>query len=343
LNLEEDLTLPPRQAIDWVDGKVRFIDQRLLPAKLKIVETDDWHVIARAIKGLSLRGAPLIGVAAALGVAVTAVKYRNSRLQKKLLSAIDGLYATRPTAANLFWALDRMKEIGVQTPDDEDLVEAVVKEALDILEDDRRRCLAIGEAGNALISETARILTICNTGFLATGGEGTALSVVYRAHEAGKGVHVWICETRPLLQGERLTAWELKNAGISFTLLVDSAAAGLIAAGKVDICIIGADRIAKNGDTANKIGSYPLALACRMHNIPFYVAAPESTIDRECPDGSKIIIEERSPDEVTGFGSKKVAPDDTPAWNPAFDVVPADYITGIITENGVLEAPYMFE
>ncbi|MDP8238723.1 MAG: S-methyl-5-thioribose-1-phosphate isomerase [Candidatus Hatepunaea meridiana] len=326
----------PRQSIEWVDDKVRFIDQRLLPKKLKIIETDDWHVIANAIKGLGLRGAPLIGVAAALGVAVTAVKYQGQNPQRKVLTAIDGLYNTRPTAVNLFWALDQMKELVVQIEDEKKLSKVLVNKALEILEDDRNRCSKIGKYGSSLIKDGANILTVCNTGFLATAGIGTALAAVYNAHDEGKNIHVYACETRPLLQGARLTAWELKNAGIPFTLIVDSAAAGLLAMDKIDLCIIGADRIAANGDVANKVGSYQLALACKEHNVPYYVAAPESTMDWECPSGSQIPLEDREPDEVTSCIGKKIAPDDTPASNPAFDVVPTKLISGFITEKGIM-------
>ncbi len=339
---DDQPTLPPRRSIDWVNGRILFIDQRLLPGKLKIVETDDWHVIAVAIRGLGLRGAPLIGVAAALAVAATAVKYRNSSPQRKVLSAIDGLLETRPTTMNLFWALDRMRDVATQTPDNEDFVKTVVKAGREILKDDRRRCTDLGKHGSSLIQDDANILTICNTGFLATAGEGTALAAVYRAYDRGKKVHIYTCETRPLLQGARLTVWELENAGIPFTLLVDSAAAGLCASGNLDLCIIGADRIAANGDTANKIGSYQLALACREHGIPYYVVAPESTIDRNCHDAGCIPIEERAPEEVSTYNGKKVAPVGTPVWNPAFDVVPAALITGIVTENGIHNPPYSF-
>jgi len=335
-------TLPPRRSIDWINGRIRFIDQRLLPGKLKIIETDDWRVIAGAIRGLGLRGAPLIGVAAALAVAATAVKYRNSSPQRKVLSAIDGLRATRPTAMNLFWALDRMHNVVTQIPDDEDFVRIVVKAGREILKDDCRRCAALGKHGSSLIQDGAIILTVCNTGFLATAGEGTALAAAYRAYDQGRKVHICVCETRPLLQGARLTAWELENTGIPFTLLVDSAAASLCASGGVDLCLIGADRIAANGDTVNKIGSYQLALACKEHGIPYFVIAPESTIDRDSPNAGCIPIEERASEEVTTCNGKKVAPAGTPVWNPAFDVVPAALITGIVKENGIHNPPYNF-
>jgi len=330
-------TLPSRRSIIWDDRLVKFVDQRLLPDEYKVVETDDWCVIAEAIKGLGLRGAPLIGVAAALAVAVTAVKYSGSL--DKINTAIEELRKTRPTAQNLFWALDRMSKIAEDAVnvklDQSFLVQSLVKEALEILEDDRRCCINIGRNAQSIIKDNARILTICNTGFLATAGDGTALSAVYRAHDEGKNIHVYACETRPLLQGARLTAWELKQAEIPFTLIVDSAAAGLAAKGEFDICIIGADRIASNGDTVNKVGSYQLALACKAHNVPFYVAAPTSSIDIECPDGGCIPIEERSAEEILSIRGKMIAPEGISIRNPAFDIVPAELITGIITENGV--------
>lgn len=339
---EERLSLPSRHAINFVDGKIRFIDQRYLPHKLKIVETDDWRVIAKAINNLSLRGAPLIGVAAALAVAATALKNRNKSTLRKTINAIDGLFSTRPTAQNLFWALERMRDVAIRTAREEELTTKLVDEAMEILEDDRNRCRLIGNNGARLIDNVTNVLTICNTGFLATGGEGTALAVIYRAQDEGKKVHVYACETRPLLQGARLTAWELQNAGIPFTLIVDSAAAGLIASSKVDVCIIGADRIAVNGDTANKIGSYQLALACQVHGVDFYVAAPESTIDTGCLRGEEIPLEERSPEEVLICGSKRIALAGVSAVNPAFDLVPAQCITGIITEKKVYKPPYNF-
>ncbi|MCF7811409.1 S-methyl-5-thioribose-1-phosphate isomerase [bacterium] len=335
--------LPPRRSIIWDDNHIRFIDQRLLPKEYRIIETDDWQVVAEAIKGLGLRGAPLLGVAVALAVAATAVKTSGS--SDKITTAIDGLRKTRPTAQNLFWALDRMSKIveeAINTKLDQSLLtQSIVNEALEILEDDRNCCSYIGGNAQSLIKDNARILTICNTGFLATAGDGTALSAVYRAHDDGKNIHVYACETRPLLQGARLTAWELKQAGIPFTLIVDSAAASLAAKGEFDICIIGADRIAANGDTVNKIGSYQLALACEAHNIPFYVAAPTSTIDFKCMNGDYIPIEERPAEEVFNIRREIITPEGINIRNPAFDLVTADLISGIITENGVEKPLFM--
>jgi len=335
--------LPLRTSIAWVEGRIRFIDQRLLPGQLNIIETDDWQQVADAIDTLALRGAPLIGVAAALAVAATAMKTGADGVRDGVISAIDGLAATRPTAANLFRALERMQRVVDRTVDDSDLEQMLVDEALGVLDDDRRLCSAIGRHGNKLIPDTARILTVCNTGFLATAGEGTALAAVYRARDAGKKVQVFVCETRPLLQGARLTAWELTEAGIPVTLMVDSAAAGLIAEGGVDLCLIGADRIAANGDVVNKVGSYQLALACKHHDLPFYVAAPGTTVDTACSDGSVIPVEERSAEEVAYWAGQRVAPTGVSVWNPAFDHVPADLVTGIITEEGVIHPPYIFE
>ncbi|MFC2150012.1 S-methyl-5-thioribose-1-phosphate isomerase [Calditrichota bacterium] len=323
--------LPERRAIGWYDGKIQFIDQGKLPHDFEVVETYDWRVLEAAIKSLSVRGAPLIGIAAALAVAAFAQK---SQQRVDIANVIQQLRRTRPTAVNLFWALDRMNTVLHMSPE-ADLAEVMLKEALDILQDDEARCAAIGEAGQDVIEQSSRIITVCNTGFLATGGDGTALSIVYKAHDLGKEVHLTACETRPLLQGARLTAWELQQSRIPFQVIVDSAAAGLIRQGEVDVCIIGADRIAKNGDVVNKIGSYQLALACARHNVPYYVAAPFSTVDFDTPNGESIEIEYRVPEEVTSVMGVKVAPEGIKALNPAFDLVPHELIDGIITEKGI--------
>ena len=287
-------------------------------------------------------------MAAAFAVAATAVKGQSVE------TAIQKLAEARPTANNLFWALDRMKLVideydklqNTNRPSENmpgDLSDALIREALDIFEEDRSACKRIGRNAQPLISSTARILTVCNAGFLATAGDGTALSAIYRAFEDGKQIHVYVPETRPLFQGARLTAWELKQAGIPFTLVVDSAASGLVRDGKVDVCIIGADRIVSNGDAANKIGSYQLALACKQHKIPFFVAAPWSTIDTDRHDGRSITIEQRSPAEVYEYGSLyEIIPPDIDISNPAFDLIPAEFISGIITEKTVHYPPYRF-
>lgn len=342
--------LPPRRAIGWYDGKIRFIDQTLLPGRFAVIETDDRQVIEAGIKRLAIRGAPLIGVAAALAVAATAVKHAaNDQIYPVLTEVIDSLAASRPTASNLFWALKRMKRILRNSPlvvrggvKSEKLAAALVEEALYIMRDDERRCDDIGKTAQKVIPADANILTVCNAGFLATAGDGTALSAVYRAHDMGKCIHLYAPETRPLLQGARLTTWEMQRAGIPVTLMVDSAVAGQAAQGRFDVCIIGADRIAANGDVANKIGSYQIALACHAHSIPFYVAAPWSTIDVNCATGDDIPIEQRSPDEVTQFHGAVAAPEGVEAINPAFDVVPARLISGIITEKQVNRPPYNF-
>jgi len=330
-------TLPPRQSIGWVNGKIHYIDQRFLPDELRIVETDDWKSIAEAIKTLAVRGAPLVGISAAYAVALASIASQDDIRQ-----VIDSLTATRPTAVNLIWALNRMTKIVDKECNGDKLGKVLLSEAISIHKDDQGRCKAIGENGQAVVPYKCNILTICNTGFLATGGEGTAAAIFYQAHDLGKNIHIYAPETRPLLQGARLTVWEITQADIPVTLMVDSAAAGLVAKGEIDLCIIGADRIAANGDTVNKIGSYQLALACRAHDIPFYVAAPMSTVDISCQNGEMIPIEERDPLEVTDIGDKRISAKGASVYNPAFDLVPVDLITGIITEKGVLKPPYQF-
>lgn len=334
--------LMPRQSIGWFDGKVKYIDQRLLPNELRVVETDDWHVLARAITTLAVRGAPLIGVTAAFAVAAAALKYSVNGLKPKLEHVIDSLATTRPTAVNLFWALEAMRNTLNNCKNPESIPSALISKALDIFKDDKSRCDKLGDFGASVIPQNGTVLTICNTGFLAAAGIGTALAAVYRAFDLGKKPHVYSCETRPLLQGARLTAWELKQADIAFDLLVDSVAANLIRGGKVDLCIIGADRIASNGDTVNKIGSFQLALACGNFGVPFFVSAPLSTVDYSCKSGADIPIEERSMEEVIKIGGKRITPKGVSALNPAFDMVPVDMITGIITEKGIFSPPIIF-
>jgi len=335
------MTLPLRTSIAYDNGCISYIDQRFLPGKLKIVETSNWRIIERGIISLAIRGAPLIGVAAALGVAAEARKFsRSRRLRAKVVSAISDLRATRPTAVNLFGALQRMEARANQTADS-DLSEALEIEALDILEDDRRRCNRIAEAGAALVPNNAVVLTICNTGYLATAGIGTALGIIYRAFDQAKIKEVLVPETRPLLQGARLTMWELTSAGIPCRLLPDGAIGAILRRG-VDLAIIGADRIAVNGDTANKIGSFPLALACQRFGVPLYVAAPFTTFDPDCPVGASIPIEERHPAEVGRFRNCTSAPEGVNVFNPAFDVVEADLISGFITDKGTFSPPYKF-
>jgi len=335
------MELPPRTSLAYENGVVRFIDQRTLPGTPRVVETIHYRVIENAIVSLAIRGAPLIGIAAAFGVALEARSSIEDRLiRSRIGKAINRLRATRPTAVNLFAALQRMEAVASRTDDDE-LPVAMEATALSILEDDRQFCNLIADEGVELIPDDAVILTICNTGFLATGGIGTALGVVYRAFDQGKVKRVLVPETRPLLQGSRLTMWELTQAGIPCRLFPDGAV-GAILRRRVDLAIIGADRISANGDTANKIGSLPMALACRAFKVPLYVAAPSTTFDYACPSGASIAIEDRSPDEVTSFRGYSSAPEGVSVFNPAFDVVEADLIRGFITDKGILHPPYKF-
>jgi methylthioribose-1-phosphate isomerase len=316
------------QPIEWRGGVLRMLDQTLLPSEERSIETSDWRDVASAIERLAVRGAPLIGVTAAYALALAA------RRGDDVVAAADRLAATRPTAVNLRWALDRVL---AAAGSDAARAEA---EALRIHEEQIASDAASGELGAALIEPGVTVLTHCNTGSLATGGIGTALGVVKTAHWQGKRISVLVDETRPLLQGARLTAWELAREGIPHELIVDSAAAGLIARGRVQAVAVGADRIAADGDAANKVGTYGLALAAQAHGVPFYVVAPLSTIDARTVHGGDIVIEERDAGEITSFASVRTAPDATTAHNPAFDVTPARLITAIVTERGVLRAPY---
>ena len=319
---------PQVQAIEWRGGVLRILDQTLLPAETRYIETSDYRGVADAIRRLAVRGAPLVGIAGAYGLVLAAIRGDEPR------AAADALAATRPTAVNLRWALDRV--LAASAGGDAAPAEA---EAVRIHQEQIRSDARCGELGAALIREGATVLTHCNAGSLATGGIGSALGVVKTAHWQGKRIRVLVGETRPLLQGARLTAWELAREAIPHELIVDSAAAGLIARGAVQAVVVGADRIAVNGDTANKVGTYGLALASRAHQVPFYVVAPASTIDAATASGRDIVIEERDAEEVTSFATSRTAPDGTVARNPAFDVTPAHLITAIVTEHGVLRAP----
>ncbi len=319
---------PQVQPIVWRDGVLRILDQTLLPGEERYIETADWRDVANAIRRLAVRGAPLIGVAAAYALALVA------RSGDDIAAAADELAATRPTAVNLRWALDRVREASGG-----DAVRAEA-EAVRIHDEQIASDARCGELGAALIESGATVLTHCNTGSLATGGIGSALGVVKTAHWQGKRISVLVDETRPLLQGSRLTAWELAREGIPHEVIVDSAAAGLIARGQVQAVVVGADRIASNGDTANKVGTYGLALAAQAQDVPFYVVAPASTIDASVAHGNAIVIEERDADEVTSIAALRTSPAGTNALNPAFDVTPASLITAIVTERGVLRAPY---
>ncbi|MBI5094070.1 MAG: S-methyl-5-thioribose-1-phosphate isomerase [Candidatus Hydrogenedentes bacterium] len=334
------------QTIRWDNGSLIIIDQTLLPTQYSEIALDTVEQVWHAIKTLKVRGAPAIGVSAAFGLLVALREKRPGSREaalRELHIAADYLATSRPTAVNLFWALDRMRGVADASPAGEDaagLFRRLEEEALRICEEDRKVCRAIGEHGAPLIAEGAGVLTHCNAGGLATVDYGTALAVMFRAHELGRTFQVFADETRPLLQGARLTAWELMRAGIDVTLICDNTAAQVMREGKIQLVIVGADRIAANGDTANKIGTYNVALIAHAHNIPFYVAAPFSTFDRTLPDGSGIPIELRDPAEVTrGFGSQ-TAPDQVKVYSPAFDVTPARLIAGIITEKAVLYPPF---
>src|SRR5262245_49486851 len=329
------------------DGAVVMIDQRKLPAEEVYVRCETAAEVARAIKTMVIRGAPAIGVAAAYGIALGMRKSRATGTQKfaaEFQKTCELLAATRPTAVNLFWAIERMKRAFTQAVRAGDSVEQIQDrldaEAQAIHDEDVASCRAMGMHGAGVVPSDARILTHCNAGALATAGYGTALGVIRGAVEKGKRVVVFADETRPFLQGARLTAWELIRDGIDTTVITDNMSGALMRQGRVDFVIVGADRIAANGDTANKIGTYGVAVLAREHNIPFYVAAPLSTIDLDTPDGQHIPIEERNAREVTHVGSSQVAPEGARVWNPAFDVTPHALIAGIITERGIFRSPY---
>jgi methylthioribose-1-phosphate isomerase len=326
---------------------VVMIDQRKLPAREIYVRCKTAAEVARAIKTMVIRGAPAIGVAAAMGIALGMRKSTATGTQKlaaEFYKVCELMAATRPTAVNLFWAIDRMKHAFALAAEAGESVDQIKdrldREAETIHDDDVASCRAMGAFGAAVVPAEARILTHCNAGALATAGYGTALGVIRGAVEAGKHVTVFADETRPFLQGARLTAWELVRDGIQTTVIADNMAGALMRQGKVDLVVVGADRIAANGDTANKIGTYSVAVLAREHRIPFYVAAPLSTIDLRMIDGQHIPIEERSAREVTHLGGSQLVPDGALVWNPAFDVTPHQLIAGIITERGIVRPPY---
>ncbi len=333
------------KAIEWLTTSVRFIDQTKLPFEEVYITTDDYNVICDGIRTLGIRGAPLIGVAAAYGVALASLKVKSSSTSEfrlHVLTAINELASSRPTAVNLFWALSRMEKVLSSNTDISKIREALINEAFLIHREDAEMCRLMGLHGADLIPKQATILTICNTGALATGGEGTAQSVITTAHNQGKAINVFACETRPALQGARLTTWELMNAGVDVTLITDSMAATLMKRKHVDCVITGSDRIASNGDAANKIGTYNLAVLAHYHSIPFYIAAPSSTIDKTISNGNDIPIEERDPQEVLQVFGTFIASPNVKVWNPSFDMTPAELITAIITEKGIHLPPYTF-
>ena len=333
------------KSIEWIGGKVRFIDQTKLPTEEIFVETDDLAVLADAIRTLKVRGAPALGVAAAYGIVLGTLPFHSGTSQELYNSVQQSAFSigqTRPTAKNLFWALERMCSVCRLNLHEsvEQIKRILLEEALLIHAEDERMCAAIGRFGAALVPDPSTILTHCNTGALATGGDGTAQAIITTAFKEGKSISVYADETRPLLQGARLTAWELQKSGIKVTVITDNAAAVVMAMKKIDLVLVGADRIAANGDTANKVGTYNVAIIAKEHGIPFYVAAPTSTFDISIADGSQIPIEERDPREVSeGFG-KRTVPEGVQVYSPAFDVTPHSYITAIVTERGILRPPF---
>jgi len=332
----------------WQDNAVVMIDQKALPLIERTITCRDYADVITAINDLTVRGAPAIGVAAAMGIALGALRIASvspDDFRSEFYGICDRFAQTRPTARNLFWAIERMKRrfgdlTAGQGAPIEVIREALVAEAVKIGEEDVASNRRMGLSGSTLIKDGDRILTHCNAGALATAGYGTALGVIRAAWGKGKKLHVYVDETRPVLQGARLTAWELMKEGIPATLITDSMAGFLMQQGKVDLVLTGADRIAANGDAANKIGTYSLAVLARENNIPFYIAAPRSTIDLSIPSGGDIPIEERNSDEITTVGGSRIAPVNMPVLNPAFDVTPHRYITAIITETGLVRPPF---
>ncbi len=330
--------------IEWLGNRLKIIDQTQLPGKLAFVELGDYTEVVAAIKVLKVRGAPAIGVAAAYGIALGAQNIKDDN-KAKFLSQLDKILlafsAARPTAVNLFRAIDRMKKVVETTGDVPKIKQALIDEAKRIHAEEEAAQERLSRLGAELIKDGFTVLTHCNTGSLATAGYGTALGVIKAAHKQGKKIEVLATETRPLLQGARLTAWELMQDKIPVTLITDSMAGYFLNRGKVNCVIVGADRIAINGDTANKIGTYTLSVLAKENGIPFYVAAPTSTIDLSLKSGDRIPIEERNPEEVTTIGGVRLAPKGIKAANPAFDVTPHKYITAIITEKGIIRKPYI--
>ncbi len=333
------------ETIKWINGAARIIDQTKLPHKLEYIHCRDVDTMWHAIKRLSVRGAPALGGAAAFGVLLGLKEFKgNDRklFEKHFNKVCDYIGTSRPTAVNLFNALSDMKEVVRSHPESSvsQLKDFLKQKAFEIYNHDRRVCRQMGDFGVALIKNHSNVLTVCNAGALATVDYGTALGVMYSAKKKGKKFKVYSCETRPLLQGARLTVWELLREKIDTTLICDNMAASLMKKGKIDLVIAGADRIASNGDTANKIGTYSLAVLAKYHKIPFYIAAPRSTFDLKIHSGREIPIEERNPDEVTGFNGQRTAPPSVKVYNPAFDVTDHRLITAIITEYGVISAPF---
>ncbi len=333
------------KTIEWKDNKVVMIDQTRLPNEEIYLEFETYEQVADAIRTMIIRGAPAIGVAAALGIALGALRVNTENWDifvSEVEKVVDVILATRPTAVNLFWAGKRMLRIlhSGENHNVKEMKARLIKEAQDMLNEDIDTCRSIGRVGAELIPDNSVVLTHCNAGALATAGYGTALGVIRGAEEAGKNIKVIATETRPFLQGARLTAWELDKDGIPVSLITDNMVGHIMSKGMVDAVVVGADRIAKNGDVANKIGTYSISVLAKSHGIPFYVAAPISTIDYECPDGKSIPIEERDINEVTHISGKKIAPD-VNVYNPAFDITPNTNISSIITEKAIVSEPYI--
>ncbi|MFH1791685.1 MAG: S-methyl-5-thioribose-1-phosphate isomerase [Candidatus Omnitrophota bacterium] len=334
----------PVPTIEWKNGCARIIDQRLLPGRTRFIACGNMRDMFDAIRTMKIRGAPAIGVAGAFGMYLGVRDCRAARFgafYREVRKTERYLASSRPTARNLFWALERMRRVAWESR--KCPVKIIKKKMLDaavsVLEEDRRICRAIGRSGSGLIKSGDTVLTHCNAGALATADFGTALAVIYNARAGGKKVKVYADETRPVLQGARLTAWELMREGVDTTLICDNMAAGLMAKGVIDKVIVGADRIAANGDTANKIGTYGLAVLAKAHGIPFYVAAPLSTFDFSIASGKGIVIEQRAADEVRVIGGRRIAPRNVKVYNPAFDVTPHRLISAVITEYGVTRKP----
>jgi methylthioribose-1-phosphate isomerase len=332
------------KTIEWQGDEVVMIDQRILPLEEEYIHHNTWQEVGDSIKTMVIRGAPAIGVATAMGMALAAMQSGADNyedLKSDLDAAAEGLFETRPTAYNLGWALDQMRAIYGE-PGDPDEIRARMKErSQEILDEDIAMCMAMGDHAAPLFPKGARILTHCNAGALATGGYGTALGVIRSVFKRDPSIYVFVDETRPFLQGARLTAWELQQEGISFCLITDNMSGYFFKKGEIDAVVVGSDRIAANGDVANKIGTYTVSVLAREHGVPFYVAAPTTTVDLDVPDGDHIPIEERPREEVTCMMDKQVAPHGITVCNPAFDVSPNENVAAIITEVGVHKAPYI--
>ncbi len=326
--------------LKFENNELIFINQTKLPFQEEYVKTDDYNRIAGAIEKLEIRGAPAIGIAAAFALSLS---LKEAATEKNFYNAYNRLKVTRPTAVNLFWALEKMKSVYEEKKNSGSIYNFLIEAASEIQRDDINKCDRIASNGIKIFKKKSNVITHCNTGKLATGGEGTAFAVIKKAFENNFVNLVYADETRPLLQGSRLSAFELNKSGIPFNIITDSTAAFLMQQGKIDIAITGADRIASNGDSANKVGTYNLAVICKHHNIPFYIAAPTSTIDYSISNASEIPIEERKPVEVTSINGKEVTLPGYDVYNPSFDKIPAALITGIITEEGLFSYPYKFK